>query len=207
MERQSSSFNRRKGRYKPQQRVLVLCEDSKSCLTYLVDAARHYRSNAEVKIAHCGRTDPRGIVAEAGAQKSAFDEVYCAIDRDDHDTFDEAVGLAARLGVTVIASHPCYEFWLLLHFRMTRAPQTAVGALSAGERVVRALRGEPEMAQYDKGSGDSVFSTCLPRLPVARERAIQALEQAIREDELNPSTRIHLLLEVLERLGTPQVAR
>jgi RloB-like protein len=182
--------------------VLVLCEDSKSCLNYLTDAARHFRSYAEVEIAHCGRTDPKGIVAEASARRRSFDKVYCAIDRDEHDSFDEAFALAERAGVEVIVSYPSYEFWLLLHFRLTRAPHKAVGNLSAGERMVKALRAEPGMAQYQKGGAESHFGALIDRLPVARSRAKTVLDQAMQDEEMNPSTHLHLLIEVLEKLGT-----
>ena len=78
MARSPDSFARSKSRFKAQPRVLILCEDSKSCLQYLQNAAHHFRADAEVKIAHCGKTNPDGIVAEAIKQKHLFDHVYCA---------------------------------------------------------------------------------------------------------------------------------
>jgi len=122
MGRKASSFARRPAKYKPQPRILILCEDKKSCRTYLQEAAQHFRCRADVEIAHVGRTDPRGIVAEAKSRRADYDSAYCAIDRDAHETFDEAVSNAAKPpAVEVISSHPCYEFWLLLHFRKTRS--------------------------------------------------------------------------------------
>jgi hypothetical protein len=90
--RKASSFGRPGARFKPQPQVLILCEDSKSCLDYLADAARHFR--AFVDIAHCGRTDPIGIVNEGITKLRQYDEVYCAIDRDSHESFSAAQAAA-----------------------------------------------------------------------------------------------------------------
>ncbi|MES2941696.1 MAG: RloB family protein, partial [Pseudomonadota bacterium] len=151
----------------------MLCEDTKSSLVYLQDAARHFRSYAEVEIVHCGKNDPLNIVREAIQQRRNYDKVYCAIDRDRHEGFDAALALAAENAqwLSVIVSYPCYEFWLLLHFRMTRSPYIGVGKNSAGDLLVRALCDEDGMAAYDKGGSEKLFDKLIQRLPVARQRA------------------------------------
>ena len=115
----SSPFERKKPSLKQQPLVLVICEDTKSSLQYLKDAAHHFRAYAEVDIVHCGKNDPLNIVKEAIERQRSFDQVYCAIDRDTHETFDEALVLAKlhKKKISIIASYPCYEFWLLLHFQ------------------------------------------------------------------------------------------
>lgn len=95
MARNTSRFDRKKPSFKQQARVLVLCEDTKSSLIYLQDAARYFRSYAEVGIAHCGKNDPLNIVKEAIQRRRVYDKVYCAIDRDHHEGFDAALALAA----------------------------------------------------------------------------------------------------------------
>lgn len=199
-----TSFARQKPRYKVQARVLIICEDSKSSLSYLQDAARHFRSYAEVEVTHVNRTDPKGIVAEAVKRSSSFDAVYCAIDRDSHAGFDEALQLAASQApkVSVIASYPCYEYWLLLHFRKSTKPYSSVGASSAGDRLVKELRAEPGMNGYSKAL-PGLFHSLLPNLPRARERAAEVLADT-ENNGMNPSTRLHTLMDVLESLGTPQ---
>jgi len=202
MTRTASSFSRPGGRRKPQPRVLVICEDSKSCVEYLEDAARHFRSYAQVRVTHCGRTDPKGIVEEAIDQVRSYDQVYCAIDRDKHESFDEALDIAANhKRVTVIDSHPCYEFWLLLHFGHTRKPYSAAGNRSSGDFLVSDLRAKPGMANYDKGQTRGLFGQLLPRLPHARSAAIAVSAQAQEDEEPNPSTRLHLLIDCFEKLG------
>lgn len=204
MARTSKSFERKKPKFKVQPRTLILCEDSKSCLIYLQEAARHYRSFASIQIAHCGKTDPLGIIGEARKQIRVFESVFCAIDRDSHHGFDDALRLAERNGVKVIASFPSYEFWLLLHFRKTRAPYMAAGALSAGDRIVRDLLLENGMDIYSKGATRGLFLYLLSRLPEARKRSIEVLAEARADGEMNPSTLMHDLLDHFEELGNPQ---
>ncbi len=183
----------------------MLCEDTKSALNYLQGAARHFRSHAVVKIAHCGRTDPIGIVEEAIASRRNFEFTFCVIDRDTHESFEDALLRAAEFGDTikVLPSYPCYEYWLLLHYKFTRAPVASVGAQSAGTRMAAALRAEDGMAEYEKGSSNSVFDRLLDRLPAAKVNAARALDAAIAEQEMNPSTELHLLILEFERLGVP----
>lgn len=202
--RGATSFARRSSKYKPQPRILVVCEDEKSCRTYLHEAAQHFRCHADVEIAHIGRTDPQGIVAVAKLRTRDYDRVFCVIDRDTHALFDEAMREAERSPrVDVLASHPCYEFWLLLHFRMTRSPFAPGGGRSAADIVTSELRGEPDMHAYAKGASAGLFDRLLPRLPEARARAAQVLAQALEDMEPNPSTRLHELIDLFEVLGKP----
>jgi hypothetical protein len=205
--RRQSPFARAEPRFKPQPRLLVLCEDSKSSLTYLIDAAVHWRVKQHIAIEHCGKTDPLGIVNEAIGRRGKFDEVVCVIDRDAHVNFEEACQAAARHlpSLSVYPSYPCFEYWLLLHFEFTRRPYRAAGALSAGDQLVRDLRKRTEMAQYAKGTAQGLFDQLLPLLANADQNARNALASAQQENEPNPSTRMHLVLERFQGLATPQL--
>ena len=206
MARQPSRFDRPKPRFKPQARVLVLCEDTKSSLSYLTEAAHHFRSQAEVEITHCGRNDPLSIVTEAVKRQRHFDTVYCAIDRDQHETFDAALALAAenRGKIVVIASYPCYEYWLLLHFKKSQKSYVSVGNKSSCDLLVQDLRKKEGMNNYAKGASKNLFDELIGKLPNARQWAAEVLTAAINDDALNPSTRLHELIERFEQLGTPQ---
>lgn len=206
MARQPSRFDRKKPVFKPQPLVLVLCEDTKSSLSYLKDAAHHFRAYAEVDIVHCGKNDPLSIVKEAVIRQLNFDVVYCVIDRDQHETFDEALILAAEntKKVVVIASYPCYEYWLLLHFKKTRKPYASAGKNSSCDLLVKDLCEEKGMGNYAKGTCDNLFDDLLDRLPEARQRAKELFAEALNDNTFNPSTRLHELIGRLEQLGSPQ---
>lgn len=208
--RSLAALGRRAPRYEAQPTVLVICEDSKSCRVYLEEAARDFGAHLIVDVTHCGKTDPQSIVAEALARSKKFDHVYCAIDRDDHPRFEAAVQVARQHSskVTIRASFPSYEYWLLLHFAKSRAPYGRQGNLSAGDLVVRDLCAHKEMENYGKGSTEGLFEKLKPRLPLAMKWADQVLREAEIVGNLNPSTTLHELLREFERLGKgPQLVR
>jgi hypothetical protein len=120
MARSIRLFDRKAPRFKPQPKVLILCEDSKSGKRYLEEAAFHFRANAQVEIAHCGITHPSGIVKTAIARQKGFDKVFCALDRDMHLCFERAIDLAAISG----EANPSTEIHLLMdEFESLSKPQ------------------------------------------------------------------------------------
>lgn len=197
------NFARKPARFKPQPTVLVICEDSKSAKHYLEDAAYHFRAHLEVKITHCGKTDPLGIVNEALAEQKNYDLVFCVIDRDTHETFDAAQRAASKSKkVHLIISYPCYEFWLLLHFGYCRKPYYANGKKSAAELLAADLRKNPGMQEYDKS--ERLFELLKSKLPEADRHATKILDDTRNTGELNPSTAMHELLRHFASLGVPQ---
>lgn len=204
MARTATSFSRQGARYQPQARVLIICEDTKSGKIYLEDAAKHFRAFALVEFSHCGHTDPKGIVLNAVGRKGKFDEIYCVLDRDSHHGWDEAFVLAESTdNVKIIASYPSFEYWLLLHFIFTRAPQMPAGALSSSDRVVRELKKMDGMADYEKGYKGKLFLDLLPRLETAIRHGERAMREGIDTNEPNPSTQIHDLLQRFDVLSKP----
>jgi hypothetical protein len=204
MARDSNSFKRQKPKFKPQPTVLIICEDSKSGKRYLEDASQHFRVKVLVKITHCGKTDPLNIVKKAIQSQGKFDYVFCAIDRDTHETFDEARNLAKNSKkVEVIVSYPCFEFWLLLHFGYNRKPYVAAGKNSAADLLIKALRDHPGLEKYDKGEDMGIFQLLLSRFAEARRIAPKILAEAIANEEMNPSTQLHELLDFFEKLSLP----
>lgn len=206
MGRSANSFDRKGSRFKPQPKILILCEDSKSGKRYLEDAAFHFRANAQVEIAHCGVTHPSGIVERAIVRQKNFDKVFCALDRDSHLCFGRAIDLAKHHPkIKVIASFPCFEFWLLLHFGYNRKPFAAVGKNSPGDLVSKSLREKPNMEKYEKGKDTNYFAQLLGEpFQKARTLAPKILEDVAISGEPNPSTEIHLLMDEFEALSKPQ---
>ncbi|MFL8989154.1 RloB family protein [Pseudomonas sp. QLc11A] len=200
------SFDRRSSGYKPQPKVLVLCEDSKSGKRYLEEAAFYFRAKAQVEIAHCGVTHPSGIVERAISRQKYFDKVFCVLDRDTHLCFQRALNVAQpHPKIKVIASYPCFEFWLLLHFGFNRKPFRAVGKHSPGELVSKSLREKPTMEKYEKGKDINYFAQLLGApFQTARTLAPKILEDVAISGEPNPSTEIHLLMDEFESLSKPQ---
>lgn len=173
MGRVAASFNRGKAKYKTEPRILVSCEDSKSSLLYLRSAVEYYRIQVDVEVVHCGRTDPLGIVRDAHDRRQHYDEIFCVIDRDGHQNFEAALETARVTDkISVIASYPCFEFWLLLHFGYNRKPYKSVGQKSAAERVVEELRTKPGMGNYEKGDAKRLFAALLGRYLTQQSKSL-----------------------------------
>ncbi len=201
-----AQFDRSKPKFKQQPTVLVICEDTKSGKRYLEDASLHFRVKVQVEIMHCGKTDPKGIVAEAINRQGKFDRVFCAIDRDTHKNFDEAQALVkTSKKVELIVSYPCFEFWLLLHFGYCRKPYAAAGKYSPADLLIKELQTHECLQDYDKGKDRNIFELMLKNgFAEARRVAPKVLAEAIASGDMNPSTRLHELLDFFEELSQPQ---
>lgn len=206
MSRSTDSFKRQGPKFRAQPTVLIICEDSVSGKQYLEDAAFHFRADAKVEVAHYGITHPSGIVEEAIRKKKKFDKIFCAIDRDEHKCFDKAIMLAkAHDNIHIIASYPCFEFWLILHFGYVRKPFRRTGNRSPGDNANKHLRNIKGMELYNKGAKYNTFNLLLgEKFKTARTLSPRALKDAEQIDEKNPSTELHLLIDELEALGEIQ---
>ncbi len=147
MRKPRGAVARDKPRREPYDRVLIVCEGSKTELFYFTELARRYRlSTANIEILGEG-ADPRTLVNKAKElrQKECkrgdkFDKVYCVFDRDEHATFDDASLVAQHRKLELSRSWPCFEFWILLHFLYTRAPYVRSGDKSPAENCMTDLQ-------------------------------------------------------------------
>ena len=153
--RQAKDLARKNGRRAPYDRILIVCEGSKTEPNYFNEIKQFYRlhtANVEVQHSSLG-TCPLQIVKSAeelflngnsgkGIQKQAFEQVYAVFDRDDHkeyfnarnkaDTLDGKLknDLNKKAKFKAISSVPCFELWLLLHFEDIQAPMHRDDALT-----------------------------------------------------------------------------
>jgi hypothetical protein len=148
----------------------------------------------------------RSIVKEAINRQGKFDRIFCSIDRDTHQNFDEALILTkTSKKIDIIVSYPCFEFWLLLHFGYNRKPYAAAGKYSAGDLIIKDLCAHVFLQNYDKGNVQGLFKLMLSNgFAEARRIAPNILTEAIASEEMNPSTRLHELLNFFEELSLPQ---
>lgn len=205
MGRTSSSFERKAPRFSATPKILVICEDTKSGKKYLEDARRYFRADVEIEIIHCGRNDPKGIVDAAIDRLKKYQLIFCMVDRDRHENFDEAMSLAIKHDkIKMIVSYPCFEIWLILHFYYSRKPYAEAGKKSPADCVITDLKAILEMSDYDKGAAKSIFKLLEPRLSEARKNSEKAYQHAMKEGELNPSTLLHELIAHFEELSSPR---
>lgn len=127
-----------------------------------------------------------------------YDKVFAVFDGDiqDEKNFFDAISLCQtvnsdQLPIKAIPTTPCFEFWILLHFILSRKPYLGnKNTKSAGEHIVTDLKKQPGMQSYSKGSSLN-FSAFAGRLDNAIDNAKIVEAAAIEEGERNPSTKVH----------------
>jgi hypothetical protein len=118
------------------QRILVVCEDSKTSPSYFEQLCQELKLNTTVGIKITGKCDstPDQVLKAAKAfydqdlkenPKDSYDKIYLVIDRDDHSTYSSVVEQVSSKsiykGSELILAHSvrCFELWVLLHFKQT----------------------------------------------------------------------------------------
>ena len=197
---------RRKGpKREPYDRVLIVCEGSKTEPSYFRSLVDRYRlSTANVEITGSG-SDPSSLVNKAKSLRDAekrrgdqYDAVYCVFDRDQHAHFNTASNEALSANLKLARSWPCFEFWLLLHFVYHRRPYAPSGNRTAAENCVREL--QQHLPNYTKGNTGVFEALKKDQLEAAKSNARHALSDAEATGEYNPSTEVHCLVAYLQVL-------
>jgi len=198
----------------PYDRVLIVCEGSKTEPGYFMELRSDLRINgANMTVIGDGGSAPQSVVQTAidkFQEDADFDSVYCVFDKDEHTGYVAAVGRvrSKRLkrrprGLArfeAITSVPCFEYWLLLHFVDTDAPFERTGANSAAQNVVRALA--RHIPGYSKGA-NGVYESIRDRIEDALARSERIFSQIEARGGDNPSTRMHELIRYLRNLTQP----
>jgi RloB-like protein len=176
--RQAAKLARKQGKRPAYDRILIVCEGSKTEPLYLDDIRQQFRiPTAHINVIHSTNgTEPRQVVDSAEQVFLAsrnFDLVVAVFDRDDHQTFNDALLRAAALdqnlknsdrklvGFKAVPSVPCFELWILLHFQDIYAFWHRDEVLAA---VSNAIHG------YRKGS-TGIYAATKSSIPKATARA------------------------------------
>lgn len=203
--RKAAVLEREKAKKESYARVLIVTEGEKTEPNYLNELIKkHNLSSVNIVVdGECG-SDCMSIYRHARkrfdalrASDERFDRVYCVFDRDTHANYSGALNTIQRAeppGIFhAINSVPCFEYWLLLHYRFTTKQ-------FADYKDVK--KDFPrELSDYDKGM-TGLYERTEQRLPTAIGNAKRALDHAESSDTDNPTTRVHLLVEYLRQLKT-----
>lgn len=132
----------------------------------------------------------------------SFDQVYAVFDRDEHDSYLEALNLAKSLDgklrnddrqpvrFKAIASIPCFELWLLLHYEDIQAP---IHRDHVTARLKKHIPG------YDKGAGGA-FATTRGWLATATQQAQTLAAKFNAYTDPEPFTALDELVTLLTTL-------
>ena len=197
-------YARRGPAREPYALVLIVCEGAKTEPNYFNGLRIAERlSSANIKVTPADGSDPMSIVQYAERFAAAYDKVFCVFDRDEHANYDAAVQRISQssLGQTgqlvAITSWPCFELWMLLHFRYSSAAIAVAGGRTSGEMTCRELR--RHIPEYQKGR-KAIYGELLPRRATALTNAARLKQENSRTGTSNPSTRVHELVNYLLHL-------
>jgi len=211
-ERQLRQLERKQGRRASYDRILIVSEGGKTEPNYFREiraAHRLHTANVEVQPSELG-TAPIQVVQYAqtlfkngdrqkNIQKLAFEKIFAVFDRDDHDSYYEALRLADSLdgklrndakqavSFQAVASVPSFELWLLLHYEDIKAP------IHRDEVIQRLQRYIPD---YEKGAGKT-FARTNKNLAVAKQRAELLAARFTADTDPEPFTAITGLVSLL----------
>lgn len=196
-------------------RILVVTEGSRTEPLYLEEIRAVHRLHSANVAVQPGRlgTAPIQVVEYAkhlfekgdpqlGIRPRQFDQVYAVFDRDQHPSYFDALGLVKALDgrlpndekikvpFSAVASIPCFELWLLLHFQDVLAPMQR-------SEVMDRLR--LHMPDYAKGL-QGVFAHTQAQLGMATRRAQELANQFNAYTAPEPYTAWHDLVEQLIKL-------
>ncbi len=205
---------RHKANREPYDKVLIVCEGTKTEPYYFAEIKDHYKiATANIKIASdCGSSPTSvlehaiSIYQEAKSSSNQYDRVYCVFDQDRYHleptnqyqkAIDRIASFKPKNTFFAINSVPCFEYWFLLHYEYTTAPFSAVGGVTVGQAVLKKLT--RYWPGYTKAINNS-FEHLLPQLQFAIHNSKRALSEAIKNHNDNPSTHAHELVEYLQRI-------
>lgn len=212
-ERQRAQLERKQACRASYDRILIVTEGSKTEPNYFREIrADHRLHTANIAVQPCKwGTAPLQIVQYAKdlfekgnphkIQPRAFEQVYAVFDRDDHDSYFDALQLATSLDnklrndlkrpveFKAIASVPSFELWLLLHYE-------DIQALIHRDEVMRRLK--QYLPDYQKGASNA-FATTKGLLGTATQRARTLATRYDADDGFDPYTAI---FDLVTRLTT-----
>lgn len=185
----------------PRMRILVLCEGHHTEPQYL-RGLRDWCRNPLVEVivddehgvpltlvqrAKAAKLDAARRAARERDDNASYDAVWCVFDTDEHPNLEQARAMAREGGIEVALSNPCFELWLLLHFRESPG-------MRGRKEVARMLR--KHVASYDKRVEFAVYRQGYAAA-VTRAQRLERDAAADGEDGRNPSTGVHRLAEAV----------
>lgn len=218
--RTEANAKRRSSSRKPYDRVLIVCEGSKTEPIYLEEMRLHLElDTTNITIdGKCG-SSPINVVDHAHSEYlrdratgEYYDRVYCVFDKDTHSTYDEAIAKVSVINLALkkenkqyttlfiaIKSVPCFEYWLLLHFTPTTKPFYGTGKKSAADRLIDDLKVYiPDYKKTQEGLYKYSIDNNLLDSALSHSKRIYIASEKSGDD--NPSTNIHELVEYLHNL-------
>lgn len=204
---------RKNGKIKPKAVIRIVTEGEKTEKIYFESVIKKLRITTTKVIVTPSEygSDPLNIVNFAlnvrkdnkrenrinGEPK--FDYVFCVFDKDDHTNYFDAFKKGVDNKLCIIRSIPCFEIWLLLHFRYSSRPY------DNREELYRELR--KEIPSYEKNI--DVIDYIWDRHEDAMRNSLRLYQEQAKICDLerqhpNPITEIHVVIDKIINPETPK---
>jgi len=115
----------------------------------------------------------------------AYDSVWCVFDRDDHPHIPDAQQMARDNDIQLSISNPCFELWLLLHFRDNPGMQPRHKLRRMLVHFVPGYDKDVKYATYSNGYQQAV----------TRAEQMDTIAESEAESGRNPTTGVYRLTE------------
>jgi len=183
-------------------------------------------STVTVKVMPGKASDPRHVIQSAAdevkklarrvrqkkvaaTELKSFDHVWAVIDTDVAIRlryWNDVIQKARDLKVKLAHSTPCFEYWLLLHLKMTTR-----GDLINGDTAKRAFRDElGHEYSTNREITEQAFKSLIPRWPTAARNAQkvrQHHDDANTPSPADPSTEIDRIVSALNDSAPPHLRK
>jgi len=228
-ELKEKDFQRKKAYKSKVPDVIIACEDSDSSPTYFKQIVRKLKEEKRITqdslvVAKHRRTNPLGVLEDLiehrcdnGKTYKNFEHKWIVIDRDiarvnggghSKEDFNRALQKAKNDKVQVAYSNDSFELWYLLHFEYR---DTAILRDEISDKVIKKIKSinPHKFSSLDKTTikqknvTKEIFDALIDRQDIAVRNAKKLLESygdSHDPESDNPSTTVHLLVEVLKGL-------
>lgn len=197
--------DRKPGRRQPSRerkpKILIVCEGKltepqyfegfkRACRNALVDI--EIASGQGVPMTLVEESKSRMEKAEDAAKREkddnlAYDSVWCVFDVDEHPHIPEASERARVWGIDLAISNPCFELWLLLHFKDHPG-------MKDRKQVKRLL--QKHVPGYDKSVKYATYSDGYS-IAVTRAAQLAKIAEDVGTPGHNPTTGVYRLTELI----------
>ncbi len=212
MSRPSRTSERRPGDRRKLPRILIVTEDDVTEPNYL-DDLRQDENLPSVVVEPAPRSEPWSVVGyglrkflPSDGEESEYERLYCVFDRDEHDRFGDAIERLKRISnngrsVYWIYSIPCFEYWILLHFRQMGPLKYYTGSRSPCSGVVQDIESESHIDDYQRVKPNiyKETKTNMDRA-ISNARTMWGQNGGRRFDDPHPRTRMHKLVAYLRQI-------
>jgi hypothetical protein len=192
---------RRRSEHRSVKTVYLFCEGTKTERNYFEKFRAIERiKQINIKVRKTNKTDPIGLIKEAilfrsNAGRDFFkdDELFCVFDRNGNldSQLKRAKDLAAKNGVKLLFSNPCFEYWILCHFEKHESGCEISDIIT---KLNKHLNG------YQKNDYE-LYTKTKDNLSTAIKNAKEANKKHVNIDLIsrksNPSTNVYELIEYL----------